>query len=455
MLNTRAEVNKVSEAIISPRLLTAFSRLEKIKLSDIWFYSTILLFWFFLNITYVLVIAPQYGYMGFVLEESALKVTASFVLLCLFVFFLPRSFNSPSSLLTLALFVMTYPPALTMFGYGGASVGFLLMNTLFWAVMLPVRRFAPLLRLPCPAKGKSWLFTFIILAACGYCIYSVVSTFGFSISISLSGVYDQRAAYKAASIPLSSYLFTWCANVILPMGFIWFLTKKKYLLSLLPILSQLLLFSATGMKSMLFAIPIVAAFILFMQLKDPSCKLLTMLLIVTALCLFCFTLFGEIMPLSLVTRRVFLVPAQISNYYYEFFSQEGSITLSHSIFSNFSEYRFEAEPAKFISRVFVGSESNFNCNLIADGFTNFGYIGVACYGIFLGFFFRLIDSAARGKDMRIVYAGVVMFLSSLSNSALVTNLGTHGMAIAVLMLWLLPLKNDIKPKPSDVSAKKT
>lgn len=431
-------VNLLSRPADSPRLKTAMSRISSISFSDIWFCLSIILFWILLNISYVMVIVPQYGYMGFILEVSPLKIAVSLVLLSFFIFLLPRSIRSPSALLTFALFIMIYTPALTMFSYGGASIGFLLMNTIFWAVLLPVRRFTPLMRLPHFSNKKELFFSLVILLACGYCIYSVVSTFGFSISLNLTGVYDQRAEYKAAQIPFSTYLFPWCANVILPMGFIWFLTRKKYILSLIPAISQLLLFSATGMKSTLFTIPIVAAVIIFMKLKKPAGKLMSILLLVTAACLFLFMTIGEIMPISLITRRVFLVPAQISNYYYEFFSQEGHTALSYGIFSNLSEYRFEADPAQFISRIFVGSESNFNSNVISDGFANFGYFGVICYGVFLGFFFKLLDSAAKGKDIRIVYAGIVMFLSSLSNSALVTNLGTHGMIIAVVMLWLLP-----------------
>lgn len=411
----------------------------QIKMSSVLFYAALVLFKLILDFSYVKVIYPQYSYMGFSLNVDVMKIFAGYVLFFVLLILIPKSLDKASSILSLALFVMTYPPALTMFSFGGASWGFLAMNTVFWLVLLITTKLIPLIVLPkMNEKVSKALFLAIVFAICGYVIFFVIKTFGFNINLALSDVYERREVYKAASIPLSSYLFTWSANVILPMGFLYLIMAKRYLLSAFPLLSILLLFSATGMKSMLFTIPIVLVFALFLKIEKSSLWLALILVMLSVACLALFFWFDQIMPISLFTRRVFLVPAQISNFYYDFFKVEGQINLSHSIFGSFVPYRFETEPAKFMSRVFVGSESNFNTGIIADGFSNFGAIGVFCWAIFLSFIIRLLDSVCKGKARIAAMAGYIMFLSSLSNAALITNLGTHGMMVSLAMIYLLP-----------------
>lgn len=411
----------------------------QIKMSSVFYYVALLAFKLILDFSYVSVIYVKYGYMGFSLDKDPMKIFAGFVLFFLLLIFIPRRLDCASSILSLGLFVLTYLPSVTMFSYGGASWGFITMNTVFWLVTLLCIRLIPSLKLPMPNKKLlSGLFIAIVFATCAYVIYFVISTFGFNINLSLSDAYERREAYKLAQIPLSSYLFTWSSNVILPMGFLHLIKEKKYILSAIPIFSILLLYTATGMKSMLFTIPIVLVFALFLKSDRSAVILAAILAVAAACCLLIFFWLDEIMPISLFTRRVFLVPAQISNFYYDFFSKEGAVELSHSIFSGFSSYRFEEEPARFMSRLYVGSESNFNTGIIADGFANFNKIGVFCWAVFLAFILRLLDSVSVGKNKTVAMAGYIMFLSSLSNAALITNLGTHGMAISIFMIYLLP-----------------
>lgn len=415
------------------------SGLSDMKVSDVLFYFAIFAFKLVLDYSYVKIIFPQYEYMGFVFVQDSLKVFIGFVLFAFVMFFIPNKLDRPSDILSLCLVIITYLPALTIFSYGDASYRFIYMNTAFWVVLLSIVRVMPTISYPKPdLQISKMLFIGTVILICVYCCYFIIKEFGFVITFNLNNVYEQREAYKSSSIPLSSYLFTWSSNVILPMGFMYLIKKNRYILSLIPIVTILLLFSATGMKSMLFTIPIVLIFTAVDKLKNAPLYLAVALALVGIICFVAFSWFEWIMPISLFTRRIFLVPARISQYYYDFFADSGQLQLSHSIFAGLTNYRFEVEPAKFISNFFVGTSSNFNANIIADGYSNFGYVGVFCWSVFTAFLFKLIDSVSKGKDKAVVISGTIMFISSLSNSALVTNLGTHGMAIAIFMLYILP-----------------
>ncbi len=422
---------------------TSYSFIKKgvldIQVKSVLFYLALLAFKLLLDLSYVKIIFPQFEYMGFVFVDNGMKVFSGLILFFLMMFFIPTKLDKPSNILSICLVIITYIPSLTIFSYGDATYGFIFMNTVFWIILLSIIKFLPTINLPkLNPKACKFIFLLVVSLICLYCCYYVIKTFGFKFNFNILNVYDQRAEYKEAHIPFSSYLFTWSSNVILPMGFMYFIIKKQYVLSIIPIISQLLLFSATGMKSMLFTIPIVIIFAAFLKLKDVSLYLMIALALASVFCIVAYSIFNQILPISLLTRRVFLVPARISQYYYDFFIEAGQIQLSHSIFSGLSNYRFQAEPAQFISKIFVGSTSNFNSGIIADGFANFGYIGVFCWSIFTAFVFKILDAVSKDKNNTIVISGIIMFVSSLSNSALVTNLGTHGMLIAIFMIYILP-----------------
>jgi hypothetical protein len=56
----------------------------------------------------------------------------------------------------------------------------------------------------------------------------------------------------------------------------------------------------------------------------------------------------------------------------------------------------------------------------------------------------MIDSLSKNKDFRVTVAGLSMSLISITNSPLLTTLVTHGLLLALLLLYLLPKRNDIR-----------
>jgi hypothetical protein len=60
------------------------------------------------------------------------------------------------------------------------------------------------------------------------------------------------------------------------------------------------------------------------------------------------------------------------------------------------------------------------------------------WSIFLVILLKVIDSFTYGKDRRITIAAVAMPAITLINSALLTNILTHGLLLSLVILYLLP-----------------
>jgi len=153
-----------------------------------------------------------------------------------------------------------------------------------------------------------------------------------------------------------------------------------------------------------------------------------------------YWLIDDIWISSLFTRRTLLVPAQLSFFYYDFFSKNQFTFLSqHRIFRIFLDYPYYLNPPHLIGEIYFNRpEMGANNGIYGDGFMNFGFIGLVLWGFFLVILLKLINSISKNKDIKITIAAVAMPVISLTNSAFLTCLLTHGLLLSLIVLYLLP-----------------
>ena len=392
-----------------------------------------------LDISYLDILAPNYAYAGFSLKFSFGSVLFSYLLLFCVVFWIPKEYRSPSDFLFFFLLIMAYIPVLTVYAFGGENLYYTVLHTLFWILCGIAIRFFPTISFPQVRKKTAKGIMYGIFAFFGvYCLLAVWQNFGLSFTFSISDVYEQRAAYKTASIPFAGYFFNWCGNVVFPGMTVYWLLKKKWALCLIPLALQMLLFSATGMKSMLFAplFIVMALVLLRFRQKLPWC--LGAFAGLSAASSMIYELTGEIMPFSLMVRRLLLLPAKLSFYYYDFFSVTDKLLLSHSAFDFLNPYPYDSSPALMIGRLYENAETVANNGLVADGYMNFGVLGVFLWAILLAGVLRLVDSVGQGKDDKFVISCFIIQTVNLTNSAFFTTMMTHGFLFALLFVWLVP-----------------
>jgi hypothetical protein len=302
----------------------------------------------------------------------------------------------------------------------------------------------PLLRLKSPVFSQRvyWLGVLgLSLIFYGY----VVSVFGFNFRfLSLADVYDQRLEYKDAVTAAGravAYALEWQANSLNPLLISVGLANKRLLLVIVGIAGQVFLFSVTGFKSVLFSILMMVAMLILFSFRRKNTGLAfvwgAFSCIVGSVVVDRFL--NEPFLSSLFVRRLIVTPGLLTGYYFDFFSNNAKALLGHSIFKHIVAYPYDLLPAQMIGAVyFHNPATDANGNIWADAFANFGIPGIFVFTLLLALVMWLFDSVAAKRDFRVTALMLGIPAFTLANSALLTSLMTHGIALSLLLVYLMP-----------------
>ena len=215
-----------------------------------------------LDIIYLYLIVPQYGYVGFVDQSSLSRCFFSWTVVlaslpCI-LGVLHNIQDRISNIIVAILYFASYIP-FTSWIYAGKWDGrYVFCNIIFWSILtlgqnlLQKRNIYPVRIARGNIKWNNQALFFIgILSACIVFYISYRYT-GFRLNFDLNSVYDLRSNARSFALPtLLQYLFSWTTviNSIL-LGYC--ILRKKYLLSSIIFLVQMLSFGINGMKTTFF-----------------------------------------------------------------------------------------------------------------------------------------------------------------------------------------------------------
>lgn len=412
----------------------------RIKKNTIYAFFFSILYKISLDLSYYFVISKVWLYMRFDLKFNVIKLFESYLLFFFIFFLMPKSKEKLSNVMIWLLILLSYVPMLTLYAFMDQSRAYMYAVTGFWVFVFLLLKFPTIHFTPFRKSQAKVMLYFIFSSLLGVVFFLIYKYLGFNFNFDLSKVYDIRTEYAKAGIPLGGYLLNWVAYIINPIFFALFLTKRKWVLVGLIIFLQVLLFSGTGLKAFLFALPFILVLMWIVMRKNPFAWISAGLMGIILLSMFSYLVLDDIMVISLFTRRTLLVPAQLSFFYHDFFSKNGPIFLSsHNIFKNFINYPYNLSPPHLIGEVYFSSpEMSANNGIYADAYMNFGYIGFFLWGIFLTIILKLIDSFSKNKKITVTVAAIAMPSLFLTNSAFLTCLSTHGLLLSLIVLYLLP-----------------
>jgi hypothetical protein len=402
-----------------------------------------------LHVAYVREISPVFTYLGFVYERPAAKVLVlSWAIACLPVLIMPNALKRPSQVVVWVLYLLVYVPSCIIPFYTEIAPAFQLfqLNLVLLAalVCLILSGFVPLAKFNrvqlSPRVFNASLLLFSVVSY-GY----ILATFGLRFSIpDIANVYDVRLEYRdevSNGGPFLAYFILWQGNVInnfiMARGF----AQRKYALAFLGFVGQVIIFSITGYKSMFFSSIMVAGIGLALRGggKKFGGRALTGGVILVIIAVALDELTQSIVYTSLFVRRVIISPGLLTGYYFDFFSHNEKAMMAHSVFSPFLDYPYDITYNFIIGYFYSGRvEVSMNANFLADGFANFGFIGILVFAAVLAFLLWLVDSLADGRNFQVtaMVLGIVGF--SLSNSALLTVLVSHGFGLLIALLFVMP-----------------
>lgn len=409
------------------------------------------LFKIMLDVSYYYIIGPVWRNYGFGLDIDQFKVWESYIFFFLMLLYIPKKSDKISHAVLQLFFLVAYVPMLTYYAFSNKNRVWFYCFTLFWFIVNALNRTK--LRFSFrPLKEGKYINMIIMIVFSMLSVALVYSYLGFSFNLDLTKVYEIRRRYIDAHIPLSGYMINWTARIILPfiilLALFYKRNKRSYLLLFTAVIFQLFLFSSSGHKAHLFRIPAVIGLALLVDKNNFFTKLSIAFSGLIILGMLIFFQFKDLWIVSLFTRRVFLLPAQISFYYYEFFSKNNLVYLSHSIFKSFIKYPYEMDPAFVIGKAYFPESGPqkygwANTGIVGDAYMNFGYIGVILWAILLATLLKIADAVTESRNIRIVWPILLMTFYIMVDGAPLTTLLTHGLILGLLVCYFTPKLQDI------------
>lgn len=414
--------------------VTAVQRLEATH----WFVLSAIAFRSLLEFSYLSFVSPIYSYMGFVLDIDPLKYIESWILYAGMVFIFPKRLGKASDYLMVYLLFAFLAPLLVFYGLANASREHVYIVLLGVFLIFIFREGRPL-RIPVLRGGKFiayYLVSLGIVVVTTWMIYSGGLNF---FNLDFTRVYEfRREVGEVIKIGPMGYLVTWVTKVFGPVLLATALWNKKYSIALVVFGLHVVWFGISSHKAVFFY-PFLVIFLWmwFRNTKALAVVPVGMSLVVGSAYLV-FIFFSDVFVGSLLIRRAFFVPSNLTFAYYEFFSQNQFVFWSNSITSALVDYPYDLKPAELIGR-YIGTDGHANISFLATGYMHAGVAGIAAYGVLVGLLFRIIDSLARkGVPSWVAIASIFVPSQSLLVGAdLPTAILTHGIGMSLVVLFLL------------------
>lgn len=420
-----------------------------IKLHTIKVLLSIILYKITLDLSYYFLISKVWRYSKFFLDLNYFKLFESNLLLLIIFIFVLKTKKNLSNIVIWILILLSYIPMLTLYSFMNQSRMYMYAITLFW-ILISLFLSLPTLHFISFKKNQSKLIFFSITTIMFLMVLILIfQCWDFSINLNLAKVYEIRSIYGSIKPMLSGYIFIWISHIVNPVIFVMFYNKKKWSIITLIVILQIILFSITGLKTFLFALPFVLALERLLKSKNLFVFMSLGLVVIILLGMLSYYVFNNIWLSSLFTRRTLLVPAQLSFLYYDFFSNNSHTFLSqHRLFRNFINYPYELSPAHLIGKVYFNRpEKAANNGIYADAYMNFGYFGFILWGLLLIIILRILDRVSNNKDLGICVAAIAIPTISLTNGALLTCFLTHGLFLSLILLYFFPKERINKIRP--------
>lgn len=408
---------------------------------DKFYFFNLLIFKILLEISYIYVVFPNYKYTGFLLNINFIKLLESYLMFFIIFFLIPNQKKISVNFINL-FFIFHFIPISSYYYLSDNYRKYIYL--LFISYILIIIG----IKLCDEIKIKSLInininfeyFLFFIIGL--FIIYSLKFIGKINLEVFLlKNIYEIRGNLKM--IGIINYLVPWFGNIIVPAFILNSFLKNKKFFFILGFFFQMIIFSIYPFKSF-FMLPFFMIInVIYYEKKDYLNKISNFLNISILFSIFSFYFFNRIYLLSLIVRRVFLLPARINFIYYDYifkggkklFYSEGKIG---KLFNQ--NYPYDLDFANYIGKIYFGREDmRVNTGMFSDAYVNIGSIGIILISILLILFLFYLDNISKGKE-KFTWGIIVMYIVGLTNSSLFTTLLTHGLIIALILVKIVKNK---------------
>lgn len=408
--------------------------------SKAFFVFSMLLYRILIDLSYIYIISPNYSYSGLYLELNQFKTIESYLALLILSLILKCRIAKPSEFFIIFLFSMLVIPILSIYSLQDKSREFLYMVILSFLTIIIASKIKQI-KVSIIYNGRKLALAISILT--GFLLFSwIIVRGGLSyLNFDLLKVYEFRSTVGSTIFPgILSYAMTWFGKVINPLMIAFSLWKSNNVMIVFTIGVQVLFFAIVAHKAMLFY-PLLIIFVYIFCNKRYFSQMVPLGLVgVTALSSILYILTDKLILISLFVRRVLYVTANNHYRYFDTFNELGYIYFSNkSWFPKIIEYPYDLPIPQLISYIYNGDTGTWvNTGFLATGYMNFGLVGMLIYSFIIGIIFRFIDYIAKRYLPVWLCIGIMIApIFSLLSADLPTALVTHGILLAMIMLWLM------------------
>ncbi len=418
-------------------------------------YLSIILLRLTLDMVYIFIVNPIYGYSGFLLNFFAYKYGLSWIVTLVMTPFIVNLYNnsSVSSTIVLLLNLIYFIPGCTLYSLLGLPDLYFLFYVLYWIILMVWQYRVPYVHFGLPSEQHSKpIFIFLIIGiALGAIAISGLYN-GFQMNFRLDNVYELRSIRKEMTLPAIARYFHPMATVLIPLALVYFLSAKKYILSFGMIVIQFLLFSFGGEKYALFMIP-VAIFGFYLYREKRISWFSWGLVALNLIGLLEVFWRNSHLVTAYLQRRTMFFTNLLSYQYYDYFSTHTPDYLFQSILRRFgfiSQYDIKI-PHLMGFEHYGNIATNANNGMIGDAFCNFAWLGLIISPLLIILALRLMDACAHGIDRRLLITVFVGYTLSFTNGAFFTIMLTNGFLFMCMALYFMPREGKLmvgKGKPT-------
>lgn len=406
----------------------------------------VLLYRLALDLLYVRVISPMYGYSGFLMNFHPLFYGCTLLVVIIFspAIICLQEEGTPSANLITFLNYIYFIPLTSYCGCNWQDMAFFLVSLVYWTILLlfqfhlPVFRFKPL------NSGHSQkIYLLLTVLSVALVMYVSGHYTGFRFILNIFDVYGIRAEAAAYSLPsLISYTLSMMGNVLAILLIYW-LTRRKYAVCAVLAVVYLFLFSIAGHKSLFFFLLLIpTGYFLFRSWMRQWLPLLAT--IGTTAAILEYSLAHSFYLASYLFRRVMYLPVNLSKRYMDFFQENPLFLFRDSVMRYFSFDRNYSTNLGFLLGEVGGAFNSANNGLLGDMFANIPTpLGVLIMPLILIICFRLLDATSWHLPEKFVIPICVYFAVSFSNTSWSIVLLTHGFLITCLLLYIFPKKEGL------------
>ena len=401
-----------------------------------------------LEICYIFIISPLYGYSGFLLDIDVGKLVLSWIIYIALSYYFKRVFYNNnfniSVIILFCLFILYFTPLISLIFLANLPYIFMMLVCIYWCLAVVLEKIfskITFISFAYNAYNKNILtdkIADVIILLC--CIYMFIFSLNYNklyINFALENVYNLRLAARDANFSgLSGYLLSWIGFVIAPSAALRYFKQKKWILFSFICYIQLLHYSIAGEKTILAIIPI--SIFLYIFFSNRNLLRLPFGMFFVNIISFCeYFLLGTYKLSAYIICRTLYFPSLLNYWYYDFFSKNPPDMLKQSVLRRIGLVStYDIQIPNLIGLTYTNSiEHTANTGMFGDAYANFGILGVVIYPVLMAILLCVFNNMSKNVYIKNYVNLVIIILLFMINGSFFTIILSNGIWLAIVILF--------------------